>query len=255
MQKAIDTFLEYTNSYVSLSNDSHDVYNITLKIDHTFRVMDLCEEIAKSLNLTKEDITLAKLCGLLHDIGRFEQWSRYKTFADSKSIDHGDFGANLLKEKKFMRKFNNDEKIDDLIIKVVKNHNKYKLEEGLTERESLFSNIVRDADKIDILYLYTINDISIDVGVDSFSDSVLDCLKNHKLIDRRLKKTKADTLSVSLAFTFDMNYKKTFEILRDRSYLDKEIDIYINKTTNQKLKEQLNELRSIINNYIDRRCL
>ena len=139
MQKAIDTFLEYTNSYVSLSNDSHDVYNITLKIDHTFRVMDLCEEIAKSLNLTKEDIAIAKLCGLLHDIGRFEQWSRYKTFADSKSIDHGDFGANLLKEKKFMRKFNNDEKIDDLIIKVVKNHNKYKLEEGLTERESLFS--------------------------------------------------------------------------------------------------------------------
>ena len=81
------------------------------------------------------------------------------------------------------------------------------------------------------------------------------CLKNHKLVDRKLKKTKADTLAISLAFTFDMNYKKTFEILRDRSYLDKEIDIYINKTTNQKLKEQLNELRSIINNYIDRRCL
>ena len=80
-------------------------------------------------------------------------------------------------------------------------------------------------------------------------------LKNHKLIDRRLKKTKADTLSVSLAFVFDINYKKTFEILRDRSYLDKEIDIYINKTTNQKLKEQLKESRSIINNYIDRRCL
>ena len=180
---------------------------------------------------------------------------RYKTFVDSKSVDHGDFGAKLLKEKNFIRRFNNDEKIDDFIIKVVKNHNKYKIEDDLTEREKLFTNIVRDADKTDILYLYTINDISIDVGVDSFSDEVLDCLKNHKLIDRRLKKTKADTLAVSLAFVFDINYKKTFEILRDRSYLDKEIDIYINKTTNQKLKEQLNELRSIINNYIDRRCL
>ena len=249
MQEAIDFFLKYSKSYTCFGEA------IERKIKHTFRVMDLCEEIAVSLGLSKSDIYVAKLCGLLHDIGRFEQWSRYKTFEDLKSIDHGDFGAELLKDEKIMRRFNTDNKLDDLIIKVVKNHNKYKIEDDLTEREKLFTNIVRDADKTDILYLYTINDISIDVGVDSFSDSVLDCLKNHKLIDRRLKKTKADTLSVSLAFVFDINYKKTFEILRDRSYLDKEIDIYINKTTNQKLKEQLNELRSIINNYIDRRCL
>ena len=249
MQEAIDFFLKYSKSYTCFGEA------IERKIKHTFRVMDLCEEIAVSLGLSKSDIYVAKLCGLLHDIGRFEQWSRYKTFEDLKSIDHGDFGAELLKDEKIMRRFNTDNKIDDLIIKVVKNHNKYEVEDHLTEREKLFTNIVRDADKTDILYLYTINDISIDVGVDSFSYSVLDCLKNHKLIDRRLKKTKADTLSVSLAFVFDINYKKTFEILRDRSYLDKEIDIYINKTTNQKLKEQLNELRSIINNYIDRRCL
>lgn len=177
MQEAIDEFLEYTSSFFTLLNDSYDIYNINLKINHTFRVIDLCEEIAESLNLTKEDITLAKLCGLLHDIGRFEQWNRYKTFVDSKSVDHGDFGAKLLKEKNFIRRFNNDEKIDNLIIKVVKNHNKYEVEDDLTEREKLFTNIVRDADKTDILYLYTINDISIDVGVDSFSDSVLDCLK------------------------------------------------------------------------------
>lgn len=249
MQEAIDSFLKYSRAYTCLGE------NIERKIKHTFRVMDLCEEIAVSLGLSKSDIYVAKLCGLLHDIGRFEQWSRYKTFEDLKSIDHGDFGAELLKDGKIMRRFNTDNKLDDLIIKVVKNHNKYEVEDDLTEREKLFTNIVRDADKTDILYLYTINKISVDIGVDSFSDSVLDCLKNHKLIDRRLKKTKADTLSVSLAFAFDINYKKTFEILRDRSYLDKEIDIYINKTTNQKLKEQLKELRSIINNYIDRRCL
>ena len=249
MQEAIDFFLKYSKSYTCFGEA------IERKIKHTFRVMDLCEEIAVSLGLSKSDIYVAKLCGLLHDIGRFEQWSRYKTFEDLKSIDHGDFGAELLKDEKIMRRFNTDNKLDDLIIKVVKNHNKYKIEDDLTEREKLFTNIVRDADKTDILYLYTINKISVDIGIDSFSDSVLDCLKNHKLIDRRLKKTKADTLSVSLAFVFDINYKKTFEILRDRSYLDKEIDIYINKTTNQKLKEQLNELRSIINNYIDRRCL
>lgn len=249
MQEATNAFLEYSESYIYLGK------NIERKIKHTFRVMDLCEEIAVSLGLSKSDIYVAKLCGLLHDIGRFEQWSRYKTFEDLKSIDHGDFGAELLKEKNFIRQFNHYEEMDDLIIKVVRNHNKYKIEDNLTDREKLFTNIVRDADKIDILYLYTINKIVVDTFEDSFSDLVFANLKNHKLIDRKIKKNKADNLAVSLAFVFDINYKKTFEILRDRSYISKEIDIYINKTTNQKLKEQLNELRGIINNYIDRRCL
>ena len=102
MQEAIDSLLKYSRAYTCLGE------NIERKIKHTFRVMDLCEEIAESLNLTKEDITLAKLCGLLHDIGRFEQWNRYKTFVDSKSVDHGDFGSKHLKEKNFIRRFNND---------------------------------------------------------------------------------------------------------------------------------------------------
>ena len=59
MQEAIDEFLEYTSSFFTLLNDSYDIYNINLKINHTFRVMDLCGEIAESLNLTKEDITFA----------------------------------------------------------------------------------------------------------------------------------------------------------------------------------------------------
>ena len=127
-----------------------------LKVNHTMRVMELCGLIAESLKLSKEDIELAKTCGLVHDIARFEQWKRYQTFADIESIDHGDFGVEILKENDFIRKFNKDEKLDNLILKTVKNHNKYKLEENLSEREKLFCNIVRDADKIDILYLYTI---------------------------------------------------------------------------------------------------
>ena len=35
--------------------------------------------------------------GLLHDIGRFEQEAQYHTFNDFKSMDHGDYGAEYLK--------------------------------------------------------------------------------------------------------------------------------------------------------------
>lgn len=87
-----NTFQEYTDRY-----DSTDP-KIKLKIDHTYRVADLCERIAKSLDLAQEDIDLAWLSGMLHDIGRFEQLRRYHTFSDAQSIDHAKFAVELLYE-------------------------------------------------------------------------------------------------------------------------------------------------------------
>lgn len=87
-----NTFREYTDRY-----DRTDP-KIKLKIDHTYRVADLCERIAKSLDLAQEDIELAWLSGMLHDIGRFEQLRRYHTFSDAQSIDHAKFAVELLYE-------------------------------------------------------------------------------------------------------------------------------------------------------------
>ena len=37
-----------------------------------------------------KEIELAGLIGLLHDIARFEQFTKYQTFNDRLSFDHGD---------------------------------------------------------------------------------------------------------------------------------------------------------------------
>ena len=248
MEDKIEVFKKYTDSYIPLS------HMCILKVNHTMRVMELCGLIAESLKLSKEDIELAKTCGLVHDIARFEQWKRYQTFADIESIDHGDFGVEVLKENDFIRKFNKDEKLDNLILKTVKNHNKYKIEEDLSEREKLFCNIVRDADKIDILYLYTIEEISLNTNDEDFSDDVYDYFLKKKLIPRSLKKTKADMLAVSLGFVFDFNFPISYQILRNRKYYDKEIEIYINKSNNEEFNEKLENLKNVINKYIDGRC-
>jgi len=71
IEKAKKEFIKYTNNY-DLQND-----NITRKIGHSIRVMEISESIAKDLDLTKEQIELATLIGLLHDIARFEQMKRY----------------------------------------------------------------------------------------------------------------------------------------------------------------------------------
>ena len=74
-------FKKYTDKY-----NPEDV-KVKLKIDHTYRVADLCEIIARSLLLPDEDCEFAWLSGMLHDIGRFEQVAEFDSFNDEK-IDH-----------------------------------------------------------------------------------------------------------------------------------------------------------------------
>lgn len=69
---------------------------IALKVEHTYRVAELAERIAADEGLTAEDVGLAWLCGLLHDIGRFEQVRRYGTFSDARSESHAALGVHVL---------------------------------------------------------------------------------------------------------------------------------------------------------------
>ena len=66
---------------------------IERKYVHSLRVMDLCDMLAKANNYNEKDIELSNIIGLLHDYGRFPQWTKYKTYNDLTSIDHADLGV------------------------------------------------------------------------------------------------------------------------------------------------------------------
>ena len=214
--------------------------------------MRLCEMIATNLNLSKEEIEIAKIIGLLHDIGRFEQWKDYETYEDNISLDHANLGVKILKKDNYIRKYIENDKYEDIILKSVKYHNKYLLPKNMNNKEKMFANIIRDADKIDILYLHTIGDINLEID-NEFSKEVYESLLNKKAIDRKELKNLTDRLSITLGFIFDTNYKESIEYLKNKKYFDTIIDIYKNKTNNEKLREQLEEIRKVINNYIEER--
>jgi len=249
IDSAIKQFNNYTKDYINLNR------LCILKVNHTIRVMNLCGEIAQSLNLSKEEIELAKLCGLLHDIGRFEQWKRYNTFVDIKSFDHGDLGVQILTDNNncLLRKFVASDEYDSIVLTSIKYHNKYKIPLTLTGKEKMFLNIVRDADKIDILYLYIIGDIKLDINDETMSYKIFNYLLSREQINREDLITKADRLAISLGFLFDINYQKSFSILKNNNYYNKEIDIYKKNTTNKELINQLEQIKDVINEYIDER--
>ena len=245
MQEAIDKFTEYTNNYLEYGE------MIQLKINHTLRVVDLCERIAKSLNLTEEEIYISKIIGLLHDIGRFEQWKQYNTFRDQSSVDHADFGVEILKKDNLIRKFIKDDSYDDIILKSIKYHNKLEMPKDLDSKTELFLKIIRDADKIDILKLYAVEEFKRELDDVEFSKEVYESLLNHKCISKRDLKSKSDRMALVLGFVFDTYFKESYRILKETKYFDIIIDIYKKKTNNEKLKEQFEEMRKIINEYIE----
>ena len=108
-------------------------YRNQRKISHMYRVANVSKQIAQKMNLTEEQIKLAELIGLLHDIGRFEQ---YKVFDKStasvtmdinKIFDHGQAGVDILKKNNYIRKFIQDDKYDELIYKAIFEHNKFQI--------------------------------------------------------------------------------------------------------------------------------
>lgn len=238
----IEEFIKYTDSYKKYGE------MIDLKINHTFRVKDLCIEIAKYLKLNSEEQQLASLCGLLHDIGRFEQWKRYKSFKDLTTLDHGDLGVEILKNNNFINKFSSDN--HDTILKAVKYHNKYRVPNTLSDKNKLFVNIARDADKLDILYLVSKKRISIDDLNSKISKDVYSDLLEGKLIRKESIKTKADLVAIYLGFVFDINYKISYKIIKEKGYIDKIIDNQLEETNNKELKEQLLRLKEIAKKQI-----
>ena len=113
----------------------------------------LCERIAVSEKLSQEDISLAWLCGMLHDIGRFEQIKNYGTFIDADSIDHALLGAEILFDEGKIQDYL-EQPSDELcafLRRVISCHSAYRVPKDYDERTKLFADILRDADKIDIL--------------------------------------------------------------------------------------------------------
>ena len=79
---AMNAFQQYLKDFDSKYGKNE------LKIRHTYGVVKSSEYIANKLNLSLEDVELAKLIALLHDIGRFEQIKQFDCFLDYKNTDH-----------------------------------------------------------------------------------------------------------------------------------------------------------------------
>lgn len=234
----IKEFVKYAKQY------DLTVPEIMGKFHHTFRVVEYAKDIARSEKLSESDINLAMVCALLHDISRFKEWTMYHTFIDAKAFDHGDEAYNILASKNFISRFAKNRDEERIILKAVKNHNKYKIEDGLDYKELLMAKIVRDADKLDIMK---------EQGTTINGSFVLNALYIRPFQEKRLftnEKVTGEyeiTLRI-LAFIYDYNFKYCYELIKKEDIIKNRIDLLESHTNNVELLEYV---KSITTKYVD----
>ena len=198
----LDEFEKYVSTY--------DLLNVKIKgkFEHSKRVMELSNKYAKLLDFNEEDIELATLIGLLHDIGRFEQLRVYDSFNDVATIDHADYSVEQLFKKDEIKRFTNEEDWYPIIKFAIKNHNKMDIPNIRDERMIKHARLIRDVDKIDIMVAMTGRVIEDGSRV---SKELLDSFKKHGLIDRKYAKTRNDFIINQYGFAFNIYYDIVLE--------------------------------------------
>lgn len=274
-----DTFREYTDRY-----DSSDP-KIKLKIDHTYRVANICERIAGSLELSAEDVDLAWLSGMLHDIGRFEQLRRYQTFSDAQSIDHAKFAVELLYKDGLIADYveiraeapdftemlcspetsdssgmtNLPETMDLQILRdAIGEHSAYRIRSGLDKRTQMFCNILRDADKVDIFRVICDTPMeevygfrTEDILKSGITPEVKQAFLERHAVLRSLKKQPADFIVAHGSLAFELVYPESLRIAKEQGYLEQMMSF---QSQNPETAEEFETLRKYLWEYLDQKA-
>ncbi len=236
------TFIQYVKNF-----DMQDEA-IMRKFHHSFRVMNYAYEIAKSIHLSEEDQNLALVIGLYHDIGRFSQWTEYKTYEDRHSIDHADLGEKIIKDQ-FLSILSDDREEQQVICKAIRNHNKLYIEKNMNEKETLFSKIIRDADKLDIMMeqnnqIHSLHPV--------LNPHFIASICNQQLCDNQyVTASDEDAILRQLAFVFDLHFPYTYQYLLNKEVLEKKFQLLESCFPQDK---QILKIKTMIFNYVKAMC-
>ncbi|MHA1646868.1 MAG: HD domain-containing protein [Promethearchaeota archaeon] len=249
-------FDKYTSSFTS--DDPDFQRNITLKIDHTKRVVKEIADLGKSLNLSQEDLRLAKIIAYFHDIGRFQQYKTYETYSDAKSENHAMLGVRILKQNHVLDSLSQVDR--DLIINAIANHNRASLAKNESERVLFFSKLIRDADKIDIFKVVTdyyamkrhskhaINKtIELDLPDNSsISRKVSEAVLSGEIVKSGDLNSVNDFKLLQMAWIFDLNFQHSFEVIAQRKFIEK---IYATLPHNEKINQIFQKVMNFLKDH------
>lgn len=231
LRRAREAFDSYVAAYGATNP------RIALKVEHTLRVAELCERIAREAGFTPAGTDLAWLCGLLHDIGRFEQLRRWDTFSDAASTSHAALGVEVLFGSEdhgsgagtigiIHRFIDPNDELEEVIRAAVGFHSDYRLPEDLNVRTHAICDVVRDADKLDILRVASTDTVETVLNANedellasAVSPAIEDAFFEHRTAHYSERVTPVDYLVNLACFAFELVYPASLEIADEQEYI------------------------------------
>ena len=231
-QEQLEKFRAWFDDYVAgfYGDDELVNANIRLKDEHSRRTCEEMLYLADELGLSASQKQRAEAISLLHDIGRFEQFVKYRTYHDPRSVNHCLLGVEVLRRTKVLDELQDEER--QLVERAIEYHGLMELPAGLDGECLLLSKLLRDADKLDIFYVVTDyyrqyrddpEGFKLEVELPDepgYSVEVVQQLLAGQRIDYSNLRTWNDIKLCELGWVYDVNFPATLKRIRQRGFLE-----------------------------------
>lgn len=222
--------LEFEESFQTLIMDSHE--NQTRVEDvraHALRVVENTRLLAKFVLSNEEDVRIAELIALFHDLGRAALIVQGTESPTNISRDHAALSVKLMQQMDFYAGLSPEAQL--VIVKAIDSHNKLKLPKLDNEQVTLFARLLRDADKLDVFessYRFFKDRQGVQpmmtfdlINTAEVSEKILRTIIAGKSALAEDMKTMNDYKLLLLSMSFDLNFKYTYRLLSEKQYIQK----------------------------------
>ena len=222
-----DWFDRFVAGYAGAT--SADQRNYDLKVTHTRQVCRHMRRLVAAEALPADLGCLAEAVAICHDVGRFPQYQRFRTFNDATSMNHGVLAVQTLNEQGVLRSLPAEER--NLLLQAVALHNVFQLPQDLAPELDCLVRLIRDADKLDIwrvlIEYCTASDDQRASAVTwelpatrECSDAAIAEVAAGRMVHRSLLRTADDFKLLQLSWVYDLNFCESFAILAEADYIE-----------------------------------
>lgn len=220
------------------------------KYFHSLKSMDMAKIIATDLGIfTEEEIVVIELIALFHDIGNFE--AKNYNYLDNIQEDSTMKSIEILFEDGLIRKITEDTKYDNIIKLGIFCHNKEGLPKNIDKKTVCICNIMKDVYRLEELRML-INYPYIDNRIKEYPTTmVYDNFKKFNQVNAKLSDNNADNILIELSCLFDLKYKISYSLVKDKQYIEKIIDSLIFE--DRKLEKFFKQIQSVLLGYVNKK--
>lgn len=207
-----------------------DLANIDLKVEHTRKVLDEATALVQALDPGADLAFQARAAALFHDLGRFPQYDRYKTFRDAHSENHARLGAKALARERLLADL--PRPFRRTILGAVFLHNVRFVPENLPPALQFCTRVVRDSDKLDIYRVMLAhfepgarhNDVVVmgarpDTG--GYSQTLVDQIRARRIGGYEHMENVNDFKLVLISWVYDLNFAHSRQTLAARGQVER----------------------------------